>query len=217
MSLPGFIGKKRGMTQVFTANGAAVPVTVVELMPATVTQIKTVETDGYSAVQVGCCDAKEKHLTRAQQGHLKKHGVPLLRTLQEFRVEPQALGAFSIGDAVDPFVDGSILTEGQKIDVIGQSIGKGFQGGTKKWHFGRGPMAHGSKSHRIPGSIGAGTTPGRVLRGKKMARQMGNERVTVKALTIIRVIPDKRIVLIKGAVPGVEGGLLTLRQQALVR
>ncbi|MBK8190501.1 MAG: 50S ribosomal protein L3 [Vampirovibrionales bacterium] len=217
MSLPGFIGKKRGMTQVFTSDGAAVAVTVVEMLPTVVTQVKTEQTDGYNAVQVGCCESTAKHLTRPQQGHLQKNSLPLMRQLREFRVDAQAVSAFTVGDAVDPFAEGSVLAEGQKIDVIGQSIGKGFQGGTKKWHFGRGPMAHGSKSHRIPGSIGAGTTPGRVLRGKRMARQMGNERVTVKALTVIRLLPEQNVVLVKGAIPGVEGGLVTLRQQTLVR
>lgn len=195
------------MTQVFLEDGSAVPVTVVELLPLTVTQIKTGSNDGYTAVQVGYGQAKEKHLTRAQQKHLVKNNLPLFRKLKEFRVKAGQVETFKVGDTVDP----SFLEAGFHVDVTGQSIGKGFQGVTKRYHHGRGPMSHGSKSHRLPGSIGAGTTPGRVFKGLNMAGNMGNERVTVKNLKVIKTYLEKNVVLIKGAVPGVEGGYLTIR------
>lgn len=195
------------MTQVFDENGFAVPVTVVELLPLTVTQVKTVEHDGYTAVQVGFGSAKEKHLTKAQQQHLVKQSLPLFRKLKEFRVKAAEVSNYKVGETIDP----SFLTDGLHVNVTGHSIGKGFQGVTKRWNHHRGPMSHGSKSHRLPGSIGAGTTPGRVFKGLNMAGKMGNEQVTVQNLRVVRVIPEKNVVLIKGAVPGVEGGILTLR------
>jgi large subunit ribosomal protein L3 len=195
------------MTQVFTEDGSAVPVTVVELLPLTVTQVKTDESDGYTAVQVGYWEAKEKHLSKAQMQHLKKNDLPLFRKLKEFRVKKDQVGSFNVGDKIDP----AFLEAGAFINVTGKSIGKGFQGNTKRWGHSRGPMSHGSKSHRLPGSIGAGTTPGRVFKGLKMAGNMGNDRVTVTNLSVVRVIAEKNVVLIKGAVPGVEGGFLTLK------
>ena len=202
------------MTQVFGEDGNAVPVTVVELLPLTVTQVKKPDNDGYAAVQVGYKEGKEKHVSRPEQGHLKKNNLSLFRKLKEFRVNSESLETFNVGDVIDPAAEGSfLLGENQLVDVTGQSIGKGFQGGTKRWGFSRGPMSHGSKSHRIPGSIGAGTTPGRVYKGKKMAGNMGNERVTTKNLKVVRVIADddKKLLLVKGAVPGVEGGYLTIK------
>jgi large subunit ribosomal protein L3 len=204
-SFPGIIGKKRGMTQVFSEDGNAIPVTVVELLPLVVTQVKTKEKDGYSAVQVGYVEAKAKHLTKAQQGHLSKNNLGLVRKLKEFRVADSS--AWSIGDQI---ALADIIQDEQIVHVTGHSIGKGFQGGTKRWHFGRGPMSHGSKSHRLPGSIGAGTTPGRVFKGLHMATNMGNEKVTVRNLKVVRMMAERNVVLIKGAVPGVEGGLLTI-------
>lgn len=195
------------MTQVFLEDGSAVPVTVVELLPLTVTQIKTVANDGYTSVQVGYGEAKAKHLTKAQQQHLQKNSLPLFRKLKEFRLPEAQVNEYKVGDTIDPsFVTADIL-----VDVTGHSIGKGFQGVTKRYHHGRGPMSHGSKSHRLPGSIGAGTTPGRVFKGLNMAGKMGNETVTVTNLKVIRTLPEKNVVLIKGAVPGVEGGLLTIK------
>jgi large subunit ribosomal protein L3 len=199
------------MTQVFTEDGSAVPVTVVELLPLTVTQVKTVENDGYSAVQVGYIPAKAKHLTKAQRQHLEKNALPLLRKLKEVRLMAADVANYQVGDVLQPVGDGSFLNEGLRVHVTGKSIGKGFQGNTKRWHHGRGPMSHGSKSHRLPGSIGAGTTPGRVFKGLQMAGNMGNEQVTVKNLEIIRIIPEKNVVLVKGAVPGVEGGILVIK------
>ena len=152
----GVIGKKLGMTQVFDENGLAIPVTVIKVEPLTVTQVKTVDTDGYNAIQTGVEPAKEKHLTKAEIGHLAKNKLENFRHLQEFRVEnPEA---YEVGQKIDL----SVLENVEKVDVTGKSIGKGFQGTVKRWNFSRGPMGHGSKNHREPGSIGAGTTPGRV-------------------------------------------------------
>lgn len=193
------------MTQVFDEQGLAIPVTVIKVDPLTVTQVKTVETDGYDAIQVGVGEAKEKHLTKAQIGHLKKNKLENFRLLQEFRVEnPEK---FEVGQTIDL----SVLENIKKVDVTGKSIGKGFQGTVKRWNFSRGPMAHGSKNHREPGSIGAGTTPSRVIKGKKMAGNMGNERVTVTKLTIVKVDSENNLLLVKGAVPGCEGRIVTVK------
>ena len=200
----GVIGKKLGMTQVFDEQGLAIPVTVIKVDPLTVTQVKTVDSDGYNAIQVGVEPAKEKHLTKAEIGHFKKNGLENFRHLQEFRVEnPEN---YTVGQTIDL----SVLTEGTKVDVTGTSIGKGFQGTVKRWNFGRGPMAHGSKNHREPGSIGAGTTPSRVIKGKKMAGNMGNERVTITKLKLVKVDAENGLVLVKGSVPGCEGRLVTI-------
>ena len=199
----GVIGKKLGMTQIFDSEGLAVPVTVIQVGKTVVTQVKTVETDGYNAIQVGTIAAKEKHLTKAEIGHFKKNGLDNYRHLQEFRVDNAA--DYKVGQEIDL----SVLADVQKVDVT--SIGKGFQGTVKRWNFGRGPMAHGSKNHREPGSIGAGTTPSRVIKGKRMAGNMGNEKVTVTKLTVAKVIADKNLLLIKGAIPGPEGKLVTVK------
>ena len=200
----GVIGKKLGMTQIFDEQGLAVPVTVIKVDPIVVTQVKTVETDGYNAIQVGTVSAKEKHLTKAQIGHLKKNNLENYRHLQEFRVENPA--DYTVGQQVEL----SVLDGVQKVDVVGHSIGKGFQGTVKRWNFGRGPMAHGSKNHREPGSIGAGTTPSRVIKGKRMAGNMGNERVTITKLKLVKVDSANGLVLVKGSVPGCEGRLVTI-------
>ena len=200
----GVIGKKVGMTQIFDEQGLAIPVTVIKVDETVVTQVKTVETDGYNAIQVGTVAAKEKHLTKAQLGHFKKNNLSNYRHLQEFRVEnPQD---YKVGDKVEL----SVLENVEKVDVTGKSIGKGFQGTVKRWNFGRGPMAHGSKNHREPGSIGAGTTPSRVIKGKRMAGNMGNERVTITKLKLVKVDSASGLVLVKGSVPGCEGRLVTI-------
>jgi len=201
----GVIGKKLGMTQVYDESGLCIPVTVIKVDPLTITQIKTVETDGYNAIQVGVVSAKEKHLTKAQMGHFKKNNLENFRHLQEFRVDD--VSAYNVGDKIDL----SILNEIKKVDVSAKSIGKGFQGTVKRHNFSRGPMAHGSKNHREPGSIGAGTTPGRVIKGKKMAGNMGNEKVTITKLSVVRIDADKNLLLIKGSVPGPEGKLVTVK------
>ena len=200
----GVIGKKLGMTQIFDEHGLAIPVTVIKVDPIVVTQVKTVETDGYNAIQVGTIEAKEKHLTKAQIGHFKKNNLSNYRYLQEFRVDnPQD---YKVGQEIEL----SVLSDVQKVDVVGQSIGKGFQGTVKRWNFGRGPMGHGSKNHREPGSIGAGTTPSRVIKGKRMAGNMGNERVTITKLKLVKVDSENNLILIKGSVPGCEGRLVTI-------
>ena len=201
----GVIGKKVGMTQIFDSEGLAVPVTVIKIDSTVVTQVKTVETDGYNAIQVGTIAAKEKHLTKAEIGHFKKNGLNNYRHLQEFRVENPA--DYKVGQEIDL---AAALADVQKVDVTGTSIGKGFQGTVKRWNFGRGPMAHGSKNHREPGSIGAGTTPSRVIKGKRMAGNMGNERVTITKLKVVKVDSANNLVLVKGSVPGCEGRLVTL-------
>ncbi len=201
----GVIGKKLGMTQVYDENGLVVPVTVVQVEPLTVTQVKTVETDGYTAIQVGTVACKEKSLTKAQIGHLKKNELPALKMLKEFRV-PDA-SKYNVGDLIDL----SVLDGVAKVDVTGRSIGKGFQGTVKRHNFSRGPMAHGSKNHREPGSIGAGTTPSRVYKGKRMAGNMGNERVTITKLKVVQLDSENNLLLIKGSVPGSEGKLVTIK------
>ena len=200
----GVIGKKVGMTQIFDEQGLAIPVTVIKVDETVFTQVKTVESDGYNAIQVGTIAAKEKHLTKAQLGHFKKNNLSNYRHLQEFRVEnPQD---YKVGDKVEL----SVLENVEKVDVTGKSIGKGFQGTVKRHNFGRGPMAHGSKNHREPGSIGAGTTPSRVIKGKRMAGNMGNERVTITKLKLVKVDSANGLVLVKGSVPGCEGRLVTI-------
>ena len=202
----GVIGEKLGMTQVYDENGLCIPVTVIKVEPATVCQVKTDETDGYNAIQVGVKSAKEKHLTKAQIGHFKKNNLENFRHLQEFRVEnPQD---YTVGQKIDL----SVLSDISKVDVTGKSIGKGFQGTVKRHNFSRGPMAHGSKNHREPGSIGAGTTPGRVVKGKRMAGNMGNEKVTVTKLSIVKVDTDKNLLLVKGSVPGPKKSLITIKE-----
>ncbi|MBQ9149712.1 50S ribosomal protein L3 [bacterium] len=201
----GVIGTKLGMTQIYDETGLCIPVTVVAVEKAVVTQVKTKETDGYEAIQVGVVAAKEKHLSKAQIGHFKKNNLENFRHLQEFRVEDAS--KYEVGQTISL----EVLENVQKVDVTGRSIGKGFQGTVKRHNFSRGPMGHGSKNHRAPGSIGAGTTPSRVVKGKRMAGNMGNEKVTVTKLTVAKVIADKNLLLIKGAIPGPEGKLVTVK------
>jgi len=201
----GVIGKKLGMTQIYDEAGLCIPVTVVAVEEAVVTQVKTTETDGYEAIQVGVVPAKEKHLSKAQIGHFKKNNLENYRHLQEFRVEDAS--KYSVGQKISL----EVLENVERVDVTGRSIGKGFQGTVKRHNFSRGPMGHGSKNHRAPGSIGAGTTPSRVVKGKRMAGNMGNEKVTVTKLTVAKVIADKKLLLIKGAIPGSEGKLVTIK------
>ncbi|RFP56559.1 MAG: 50S ribosomal protein L3 [Limnothrix sp. CACIAM 69d] len=210
MSL-GILGTKLGMTQVFDETGRAIPVTVIQAGPCTVTQIKTKETDGYTAVQLGFQEVKEKALSKPEIGHLSKANAKPLRHLREYRLADVA--GFALGEEIRA---DRCIEVGQIVDVTGNSIGRGFAGYQKRHNFGRGPMSHGSKNHRLPGSTGAGTTPGRVYPGKRMAGRMGNERVTVKKLTVVRIDPDRNIVLIKGAVPGKPGTLVSIAPSNLV-
>ncbi|MCA9802592.1 MAG: 50S ribosomal protein L3 [Cyanobacteria bacterium HKST-UBA02] len=201
----GLLGKKIGMTQVFDDQGLAIPVTVVKLGENIVTATRTKEKHGYTAVQVGGFTVKDARLNKPEAGHLKKQELPSLKPLKEFRVKDTA--SYKVGE---PVPVESIVKDGMLVDVRGSSIGKGFQGTVKRYGAGRGPMSHGSKFHRSMGSIGAGTTPGRVFRGVMMPGQMGNENVCNRKLTVVRVDTEKGLLLVKGAVPGVEGGLLVI-------
>jgi large subunit ribosomal protein L3 len=204
----GIIGKKVGMTQVFAASGEIVPVTVVEAGPCTVTQVKTADNDGYQAVQLGFGHAK--HLNSPEKGHLKR--LPPLRYLREFLVEKSE--EFVVGQKIDA----SIFKAGDKVDVVGVSKGKGFAGVVKRYHFAGGPKTHGqSDRHRAPGAIGSGTTPGRILKGKRMAGRMGGERVTVADLEVVQADPERNLLLIKGAVPGGVNGLLLVKKTIAVK
>ncbi len=200
------LGKKLGMTQVFDETGAVVPVTVVEAGPIVVTQIKTIETDGYNAVQVGYLEKKEKHANQPMKGHFAKANVELKKHLREFLVENPA--EFTLGQEIkaDVFADKDL------IDVVGTSKGKGTQGSIKRHNYSRGPETHGSKSHRVGGARSAAAYPGRVFKGRKGSGKMGNERVTVQNLEIVKVDADKNLLLIKGAIPGPKGGLVTIKE-----
>jgi large subunit ribosomal protein L3 len=200
----GILGTKLGMTQVFDEAGKAVPVTVIQAGPCTVTQVKTKQTDGYSAIQVGYREVRSKTLNKPKLGHLAKSSAPALRHLREYRLDNT--GEFAMGQQIKA----DIFTSGQVVDVIGTSIGRGFAGYQKRHNFSRGPMSHGSKNHRLPGSIGPGTTPGRVYPGKRMAGRLGGTRVTIRKLTVVRVDPERNLLLIKGAVPGKPGALLNI-------
>lgn len=206
----GILGTKLGMTQVFDDEGRAIPVTVVQAGPCTITQVKTQETDGYSAIQVGYGEVAEKALSKPELGHLAKAEAPPLRHLKEFRISD--VSSYELGQALT--VD--LFENGQLVDVIGTSIGKGFAGYQKRHNFRRGPMSHGSKNHRLPGSTGAGTTPGRVYPGKRMAGRLGGTQVTVRKLTVVRVDAERNLLLIKGAVPGKTGAFLTIEPATIV-
>jgi large subunit ribosomal protein L3 len=199
----GILGRKLGMTQVFAADGNAVPVTVVEAGPCYVTQVRTLGTDGYEAVQLGFGEARK--LNRPEKGHLKS--IPAGRHLREFEVDD--VGEVEVGQKVDA----SLFAEGEIVDVIGTSKGKGFQGVMKRHHFKGGPKTHGQSDRpRSPGSIGATTTPGRVWKGTRMGGRMGGDRVTVRNLEVVRVDPERNLILIRGAVPGAREGLLMVRK-----
>lgn len=204
--MKGILGRKIGMTQIFTEAGMVIPVTVVEAGPMIVTQIKTVETDGYNAIQVGYGDIKTKNVNKPTKGHFEKAGVEYKKALREFIVEDPA--AYQIGQEIKA----DIFAEGNKIDVTGISKGKGTQGAIKRHNQSRGPMSHGSKYHRGPGSKGAGTTPGRVFKGQTEAGRMGNEQVTVQNLEVVKVDTERNLLLIKGAIPGPKKGMLTIKE-----
>ena len=200
----GLLGNKIGMTQIFDKSGNIVPVTIVKVGPCVITQIKTTLKDGYNAIQVGYGNVTSKTLTQPQLGHLQKSNIQPLRYLKEFHVNDPS--NFSVGQVLNV----ESFSTGQLINITGKSIGKGFSGLQKRHNFARGPMSHGSKNHRAPGSIGMGTSPGRVLPGKKMAGQLGNKTVNVKKLKIVQVNHDENILVIKGAVPGKPGNLLSI-------
>lgn len=199
----GLIGRKQGMTRVFTDEGVSVPVTVVEITPNRITQIKTVETDGYSAIQVTTGEKKLSRVSKPLIGHYAASEVQAGRGLWEFRVSNDELGKYSVGESI-PW---EILEEGQSLSVTGTSKGKGFAGGVKRHNFQMQDATHGNSiSHRAPGSIGQCQTPGRVFKGKKMAGHMGSRRTTVKSLSLLKLNTDRNIILVKGPVPGAIGG-----------
>lgn len=201
------LGRKLGMTQIFTEEGKVVPVTVVESGKNIVIQNKTVETDGYNAVQLGFGEVKERKVTKPLKGHFEKAGVQPVKFIREMRL--MAPSEYKVGDVIG--VD--IFAAGELVDVTGTSKGKGFAGTVKRHHFARGPMGHGSKSHREPGSTGAMISGhgGRVLKGKKLPGHMGHERVTVQCLTVVKVDTDRNLLLIKGAIPGPKKSFLVIR------
>lgn len=200
----GLLGNKIGMTQIFDEAGNIIPVTILKVGPCVITQIKTESIDGYNAIQVGYSKVSSKGLTQPELGHLQKSNLQPLKYLKEFRVDRDH--NFEIGQILT--VD--LLSPGQLVNIKGKSIGKGFAGLQKRHNFTRGPMTHGSKNHRAPGSIGMGTTPGRVLPGKKMAGQLGNKITTIKKLKIIQLNLEENILVIKGSVPGKPGNLLSI-------
>ena len=200
----GLLGNKMGMTQIFDESGNIIPVTVLKVGPCIVTQIKTQAKNGYNSIQIGYKSISTKALTQPQLGHLEKSNIQPLKYLKEFRTTEQ--DKFKIGQVLK--VD--LFLPGQVVNIKGKNIGKGFSGLQKRHNFTRGPMTHGSKNHRAPGSIGMGTTPGRVLPGKKMAGQLGNKITTIQKLKVIQVNLEKNILVIKGSVPGKSGNLLNI-------
>ena len=200
------MGRKMGMTQVFTEDGTVIPVSVVLAGPLFVVQKKTLENDGYSAIQVGFGDVKERRVTKPVKGHFDKANVAYTKFLKEFLVDN--VDDYEIGQEIK--VD--VFSEGDKVDVTGTSKGKGTQGVIKRHGFGRGPESHGSKHHRMPGGLSAGTYPGRVFKNKKMMGRMGNERITTQNLEVVRVDSDKNLILIKGAIPGPKKGLIIIKE-----
>ena len=200
------MGKKIGMTQIFDENGVVIPVTVVEAGPVVVTQIKTEETDGYNAVQVGFGEVKEKHVNKPMKGHFAKAGVALKKHVKELRLE-DGVENYSLAQEIK--VD--IFEVGEKIDVTGISKGKGFQGSIKRHGQSRGPETHGSHYHRAPGSMGSASDPSKVRKGKKLPGHMGHTRVTIQNLEVARVDAEKNLILIKGAIPGPKKGLVVIK------
>ena len=202
----GILGTKLGMTQIFDESGLAIPVTIIKAGPCRITQIKTLETDGYSAVQIGYSEIQSKLLSKSRIGHLEKVGSPPLKYLKEYRVQSSAEGLLGGIISVNSF------SLGDKVSITGKTIGKGFAGTVKRHNFTRGPMTHGSKNHREPGSIGMGTTPGRVYPGKKMAGRLGGKQTTIKNLQIVLINPENNLLVIKGAIPGKLGNLLSIKK-----
>ena len=200
----GILGKKLGMSQFFDDTGKSIPVTVIEAGPCRITQLKSTSTDGYTAVQLGFGDIREKLVNKPAAGHLAKSGEEPLRHLREYRVD--SVEGLSLGSSITV----SDFEAGQKVDVSGDTMGRGFAGLQKRHGFSRGPMSHGSKNHREPGSIGAGTTPGRVYPGKRMAGRYGGKQITTKGLVILKVDTEHNLLVVKGSVPGKPGSLLNI-------
>lgn len=202
--MKGILGTKVGMTQIFAEDGQVIPVTVVEAGPCVVVQNKTVEKDGYAAVQLGFGDIREKLVNKPRMGHFKKAGVPVKRYLREFRTDE----ALEIGAEIKA----DVFEVGDKVDVTGISRGRGFKGVIARWGQHRGPMTHGSRYHRRPGSMGACSYPGKVFKGKRLPGHAGVLRKTIQNLSVVMVEADKNLLLIKGAVPGPRGGMITIRK-----
>ena len=198
------LGRKIGMTQIFDQNGKVIPVTVIEAGPCTVTQVKTVDCDGYSAVKLGFGEVKERKLTKPAKGQFAKAKLTPKKVLREFRLDEIS---YNVGDELKA----DIFAQGEKIDITGTTKGKGFQGCIKRHGQTRGPMGHGSMYHRRPGSMGSTSTPGRVFKGKKLPGHMGVETVTIQNLEVVRVDLDKNIILVKGSVPGNKGAILKIK------
>ncbi len=199
------IGKKVGMTQIFDENGKTIPVTAIEVGPCTVTQIKTVEQDGYTAVQLGFGEVKESKLNKPELGKFKKSNIAPKKYLKEVRLD--SIEGIKVGDELKA----DVFAEGEKVDIQGTSKGKGFQGVIKRWGQSRGPMGHGSMYHRRPGSMGSTSTPGRVYKGKRLPGHMGVQTITIQNLAIVRVDTDKNVILVKGSVPGAKGSILKIK------
>ena len=202
------IGRKVGMTQIFDEKGNVIPVTVIEAGPCVVAQVKTVETDGYDAVQLGFGEVKDKHINKPEKGHFAKAGLEAKKHLREFRLE--SVEGVKVGDEVKA----DVFEAGEKVDVQGTSKGKGFQGVIKRHGQHRGPMGHGSMYHRRPGSMGPTSSPGRVFPGKKLPGQTGKETITVQNLQVVKVDMDKNVILIKGSVPGYKKSLVKIKDAA---
>ena len=202
----GILGKKIGMTQIFAQDGTVVPVTVVQAGPCNVVQVKTQEKDGYEAVKVGFGDIKEQNVNKPDKGQFVKANVPVARFMREFKFENAA--DYKAGDVINC----DIFAEGDKVDVTAKSKGHGFSGVIQRWNQHTGPMSHGSGAHRVVGSMGASSSPSHVFKNKHMPGQWGNEQVTIQNLEIVRVDTERGVLLIKGAVPGAAGALLTIKQ-----
>lgn len=203
----GLLGTKIGMTQIFDDKGVAIPVTVLQMGPCIITQIKNIETDGYQAIQIGYKIINASKITKAIIGHLQKGQIPPVKYIREYRVE--STDNFKVGQKITV----NKFKIGNSVNVSGISIGKGFTGYQKRHNFSRGPMSHGSKNHRQPGSIGAGTTPGRVFPGKRMAGRMGGSKITIKNLQIIDIHTDDNILVVKGSVPGKTGNIISVNSK----
>ena len=199
------IGRKVGMTQIFDEAGKVIPVTVLEAGPCVIAQVKSVETDGYNAVQLGFGDVKESKLNNPEKGHFTKSKLPLKKHLREFRMD--SVEDVKVGDELKA----DVFAKGDKVDIQGISKGKGFQGVIKRHHQSRGPMGHGSMYHRRPGSMGSTSTPGRVFKGKKLPGHMGAKTITIQNLEVVSVDLDKNVILVKGSVPGVNGAILKIK------
>ena len=200
------IGRKVGMTQIFDEAGKVIPVTVLEAGPCVIAQVKTVETDGYNAVQLGFGDVKESKLNNPEKGHFTKSKLPLKKHLREFRMD--SVEDVKVGDELKA----DVFAKGDKVDIQGISKGKGFQGVIKRHHQSRGPMGHGSMYHRRPGSMGSTSTPGRVFKGKNLPGHTGRITVTIQNLEVVSVDLDKNVILVKGSVPGANGTILKIKQ-----